>query len=143
MKFISPTGSFELSILGYGNTSANWRDRNNLRCRISTIWRHQKDTQSTPLQTWEIGRLLDGLRSLRNKVVNHLALTFSEPGLSVEATALPNDLYRLQIQLDHTLTPSWHTYPDFPVEMDLLLTPSQLQEAISDLSGELASYPER
>jgi len=143
MKFISPAGSFEFSILGYGNKTTNWRDRNNLRCRVSTFWRQQHDSQATPLQTWEVSRILSGLRSLWNKAANHVVLTFSEPGLSLEATALPGEKYRLQIQLDHALTPSWHAYPDFPLEMDLLLNRNQLQEAIQDLSGQLASYPER
>ncbi|QHV97065.1 WapI family immunity protein [Spirosoma endbachense] len=143
MKFISSSGSFEFSILGYGNKTTNWRERNNLRCRVSTIWRQQHDSQATPLQTWEVRRLLSGLRSLWNKAVNHVALTFCEPGLSVEATALPGDNYKLQIQLDHALTPAWHAYPDFPLEMDMLLNRKQLDEAIQDLSGQLASYPER
>jgi hypothetical protein len=143
MKFISSSGSFEFSIVGYGNKTTNWRERNNLRCRVSTIWRQQHDSQATPLQTWEVRRLVSSLRSLWNKAVNHVALTFSEPGLSVEATALPGDNYKLQIQLDHALTPAWHAYPDFPLEMDMLLNRKQLDEAIQDLSGQLASYPER
>lgn len=143
MKLSSSSGSFEFSILGYGSKTANWRERNNLLCRVSTIWRQQHDSRATPLQTWEVRRLVSGLRSLWNKAVNHITLTFSEPGLSVEATALPNDKYRLQIQLDHSLIPAWHAYPDFPVEMDMLLNRSELQEAIQDLSVQLASYPER
>ncbi len=143
MKLSSPSGFFELSIVGYGKKSANWRDRNRLQCRFSTLWRQQSDIQSAPLQTWEVKRLLSGLRSLWNKAARHIDVTFSEPGLSVEATALPGDKYRLQIQLNHALTPSWHLYPDFPMEMDLLLNRNQLQEAIQDLSGELATYPER
>lgn len=143
MKLISPSGSFELSILGYGKKVANWRDRNSLQCRFSTLWRQQTDTQSAPLHTWEVNRLLNGLRSLWNKAANRMTLSFVEPGLSLEATALPDENYRLQIQLDRTLTPSWHTYPDFPMEMDILLDRGQLQEAIQDLSGQLANYPER
>ena len=87
--------------------------------------------------------MLSGLRSLWNKATNHVALTFSEPGLSMEAKALPDDKYRLQIQLGDTLTPSWHVYPDFPLEVDILLSRNQLQEAIHELSGELTTYPER
>ena len=143
MKLISSTGSFEFSILGYGSKTTNWRERNNLRCRVSTIWRQQHDSQATPLQTWEVRRLLSGLRSLWNKAANHVTMTFAEPGLSVEATALPGDNYKLQIQLDHSLTPSWHAYPDFPLEMNMMLNRSQLDEAIKDLSGQLATYPER
>jgi hypothetical protein len=143
MKLISPAASFELSIVGYSQKTANWRDRNKLQCRFSTFWGQKGDTQSLPLQTWEISRLLTNLRSLSNKVVNRIDLTFSEPGLSVEAVTLPNGNYRLQIQLDHALTPSWHTYPDFPMEMDMVLTRNQLQEAIQSLSEQLASYPER
>lgn len=143
MKLLSPSGSFELSILGYSSEIANWRERNNLLCRFSTNWRQQTDSQSAPLKTWEVNRLLNGLRSLWSRAVSHVGFTFSEPGLSVEATALPDEKYRLQIQLDHTLTPSWHRYPDFPVELNMLLNRAQLQEAIRDLSGELASYPER
>ncbi|QJW91304.1 hypothetical protein HNV11_18940 [Spirosoma taeanense] len=143
MKFISPSGSFEFSILGYGTKTTNWRERNNLLCQVSTIWRQQHDSQAAPLQTWEVGRLLSGLRSLWSKAANHVALTFSEPGLSLEATALPNDKYRLQIQLDHALTPVWHRYPDFPVELEMMLSRTQLQDAIRDLSGQLATYPER
>lgn len=143
MKFLSSSGSFELSILGYGSEVTNWRERNNLLCRFSTNWRQQTDSQSVPLKTWEVNRLLTGLRSLWSRAVSHVDFTFSEPGLSVEATALPNEKYRLQIQLDHALTPSWHRYPDFPMELSMLLNRVQLQEAIRDLSGQLASYPER
>jgi hypothetical protein len=143
MKFNAATGSFELSILGYGKKMAGWRDRNCLQCQVSTLWRQQTDTQSAPLHTWEINRLLNGLRSLWNKAASHITLTFAEPGLSLEATALPDGRYRLQIQLDRTLTPAWHTYPDFPVELDMQLSRGQLQEAIQDLSGQLANYPER
>lgn len=146
MKFVSSSGSldsFELAIVGYGKTTKTWRDRNRLQCRFSTLWRQKTDTQSAPLHTWEVKRLLSGLRSLWNRATNYVDFTSSEPGLSVEAKALPNDKYRLQIQLDHALTPSWHAYPDFPVEMDILLSRAQLQEAIQELSGQVDSYPER
>lgn len=143
MKLISSAGSFELSILGYGKSTANWRDRNRLQCQVSTHWRQQADTQSAPLHTWEVNRLLKGLSALWEKAVNHVVLTFSEPGLSLEATALPDDKYRLHIQLDHALTPAWHLYPEFPVEMNLMLSRKQLQQAIQDLSGEVATFPER
>ena len=95
------------------------------------------------LHTWEVKRLLIGLRALWNKATNHVALTFSEPGLSMDAKAMPNDKYRLQIQLGHDLTPSWHEYPDFPLEMDIMLSRNQLQEAIQDLSGQIETFPER
>lgn len=143
MKLSSSSGSFELSILGYGSEVASWRERNNLLCRFSTNWRQQTDSHSVPLKTWEVSRLVNGLRSLWNRAVNHIDFTFSVPGLSVEATALPNEKYQLQIQLDHGLTPSWHGYPGFPVELNVLLNRAQLQEAIQDLSSQLASYPER
>ena len=143
MKLLSSSGSFELSILGYGSEVTNWRERNSLLCRFSTKWRQQTDSQAVPLKTWEVNRLLTGLRSLWSRAVSHVDVTFSEPGLSVEATALPDENYELQIQLDHALTPSWHGYPDFPVAISLLLSRMQLQEAIRDLSGQLASYPER
>ncbi|MFD2932995.1 WapI family immunity protein [Spirosoma flavum] len=146
MKFVSSSDSpdsFELAILGYGKTTSNWRDRNRLQCRFSTLWGQKTDIQSARLHTWEVKRLLSGLRSLWNKATNHVALTFSEPGLSLDAKALPDDKYRLQIQLGHNLTPAWHTYPDFPVEMDILLSRNQLQEAIQELSGQVDTYPER
>ncbi|GAB4017333.1 WapI family immunity protein [Spirosoma koreense] len=146
MKLISSSeslDSFELAIVGYSKSASTWRDRNRLQCRFSTFWRQKADTQSAPLQTWEVKRLLSGLRSLWAKATNHVALTFSEPGLSMEAKALPDGKYRLQIQLDHSLTPAWHTYPDFPMEMDILLNRTQLQEAIQTLSGEVETYPER
>lgn len=143
MKLLSSSGSFELSILGYDSEVAHWREPNKLLCRFSTNWRQQTDSQSVPLKNWEVSRLLNGLRSLWNRAVTHIDFTFSEPGLSVEATALPNEKYRLQIQLDRGLTPAWHVYPDFPMELDVLLNRTQLQEAIRDLSAELASYPER
>ncbi|GAB3563461.1 hypothetical protein GCM10027578_07160 [Spirosoma luteolum] len=143
MKLNSTTGSFELSIVGYATQAANWRERNNLRCRISTMWRQQHDSQAAPLQTWEVRRLLTELRSLWSKAANRVALTFAEPGLAVEGVALPDDQYRLQIQLDRAMTPAWHPYPDFPLELDMLLSRNQLQEAIQDLSGQLESYPER
>ncbi|GAB2594023.1 WapI family immunity protein [Spirosoma areae] len=143
MKFSSSSGSFELAIVGYGTTTTSWRDRNRLQCKLSTFWRQKTDTQSAPLQTWEINRLLSGLRSLWDKATNRIMLTFSEPGLSVEAVALPDNNYRLHIQLGDSLTPSWHDYPDFPLEMDILVSHNQLRDAIQDLSGELASYPER
>ena len=146
MKFVSSSGSldsFELAIVGYAKITETWRDRNRLQCRFSTSWRQKADTQSAPLQTWEVKRLLSGLHSLWNKATTRIALTFSEPGLSMEAVALPDDKYRLQIQLDHALTPAWHPYPDFPMEMDILLNRNQLQEAIQELSGQVASYPER
>lgn len=146
MKFVSSSGSpdsFELAILGYSKAAKSWRDRNRLQCRFSTFWHQKSDTQSAPLQTWEVKRLLSGLRSLWNKATNHMGLTFSEPGLRLEAEALPDDKYRLQIQLDHALTPAWHPYPDFPMEMELLLSRTQLQEAIQELSGQVETYPER
>ncbi len=146
MKFVSSSDSldsFEFSILGYGKATTTWRDRNRLQCRFSTLWRQKADTQSARLQTWEVKRLLSGLRSLWNKATTHVALTFSEPGLSMAAKALPDDEYRLQIQLGHNLTPSWHEYPDFPLEMDILLSRNQLQQAIQELSGQVETYPER
>ncbi|GAB4049954.1 WapI family immunity protein [Spirosoma foliorum] len=146
MKFVSSSGSansFELAILGYSKATKTWRDRNRLQCRFSTLWGQQSDTQSAPLQTWEIKRLLVGLRSLWNKATNHVTLTFSEPGLSMEAKALSDDKYCLQIQLDHSLAPSWHNYPDFPMEMDIHLNRNQLQEAIQELSGQMDTFPER
>ncbi len=146
MKFVSSSdspGSFELAILGYGKTTTTWRDRNRLQCRFSTLWGQKADTQLARLHTWEVRRLLVGLRSLWNKATNHVALTFSEPGLSMDAKAIANDKYRLQIQLGHDLTPSWHEYPDFPLEMDIVLSRNQLQEAIKDLSNQVETFPER
>lgn len=146
MKFVSSSDSpdaFELAILGYGTLTNTWRDRNLLQCRFSMFRGKQSDYHSAPLQTWEIKRLLTGLRSLWSKAASRLTLTFSEPGLCMDARALPNDAYQLQIQLDHALTPSWHTYPDFPVEMDICLSRTQLQEAIQELSSQVESYPER
>lgn len=146
MKLVSSSdshNSFELAILGYGETAKTWRDRNQLQCRFSTFWNKRADIQLFPMHTWELNRLLRGLSSLWSKVTNHLAITFSEPGLSLEAKALPDGKYRLQILLDHAFTPTWHMYPDFPVEMDIVLNQSQLQEAIKELSDQLATYPER
>lgn len=146
MKFISSSGSpdaFELAILGYGNLTTSWRERNRLQCRFSFFRGQKSDSQSAPLQTWEVKRLLTELRSLWTKATNRVTLTFSEPGLSMEAKALTNDEYCLQIQLDHAFKPSWHTYPDFPVEMDIYLSSTQLQEAIQELSSQIDSYPER
>jgi hypothetical protein len=39
--------------------------------------------------------------------------------------------------------PNWHSYPDFPLQMDMLLSHSQLQTAISDLARQADTYPER
>ena len=108
MKFVSSSGtldSFELAILGYSQATKTWRDRNRLQCRFSTSWRQKADTQSALLQTWEVKRLLSGLRSLWDKATNHVTLTFSEPGLSVEAKALPstNLIEPICQRLGHTL----------------------------------------
>ncbi|GAB3992634.1 hypothetical protein GCM10028807_25930 [Spirosoma daeguense] len=146
MKFISSStssDSFELAILGYGKAATSWRDRNRLQCRFSTLWQQKSDTQSVPLQTWEVKRLLAGFRSLWNRASRRISFTFSEPGLSVEAKALTDDNYQVQIQLGNSLKPDWHLYPDCPVEMTILLDRNQLQNAIQDLSGQLATYPER
>lgn len=146
MKFISSSDSrdsFELAILGYIKTDKTWRDRNRLQCRFSTFWNQKADSQSFPVHTWEVKRLLQGLHSLGNQSASHMAMTFAEPGLSLEAKALSDGKYRLQIQLDHSLTPSWHAYPDFPMEMNILLNQSQLQDVIKELSGQVATYPER
>ncbi|GAB3746869.1 WapI family immunity protein [Spirosoma pomorum] len=143
MKLSSSTGTFELAILGYGQKASNWRDRNRLQCQVSTKWSKQADSQATPLQTWEVGRLLRGLRSLWEKAADHLVMTFAESGLSLEAVAMPNNKYRLQIQLNNALTPNWHAYPDFPLQMDMLLSRTQLQTAINDLARQAAVYPER
>ena len=146
MKFVSSINSldsFELAILGYSKATSSWRDRNRLQCRFSMSWRQKADTQLARLQTWEVKRMLSGLRSLWNRATNRVTLTFSEPGLSMEAQALPDENFRLQIQLDRDLTPAWHTYPDFPMEMDILLSATQLQDAIQELSGQIETYPER
>ncbi|WP_020606713.1 WapI family immunity protein [Spirosoma spitsbergense] len=146
MKFISSsdsTATFELAILGYSTITKTWRDRNRLQCQFSTLWGQKSDSHSAPLQTWEVRRLLSGLQLLWTKATNHLTLTFSEPGLSLDAKVLPNDAFRLQIQLEHDLTPSWHKYPDFPMEMDIFLSRDQLQEAIQELACQVDSYPER
>jgi hypothetical protein len=143
MKISSSTGTFELAILGYGQKSAHWRDRNRLQCQVVTSWQKQADTKATPLQTWEVSRLLRGLRSLWDKASTNLVMTFAESGLSLEAVAMPNNKYRLQIQLNNKLMPKWHIYPDFPLQMDMLLSRSQLQVAISDLARQADTYPER
>ncbi|MGM9508257.1 WapI family immunity protein [Larkinella sp. GY13] len=143
MKLKSSTGSFELSIKGYGVKATNWRERNSLLCELSTEWQKESYTQSAPLQTYEIKRLINGLKLLWSRAINHVTVSFSEPGLNVEASSLPNEQYRLQIQLDGTLTPSWHPYPDFPLLMDVTLTRFQLREAIRDLVNQLALFPER
>lgn len=143
MKLASSLGSFELSILGYGQQGTNWRDRNNLQCQVSTSWQTQADTQTTPLQTYELARLLLGLQSLSTHKTNHIGINFSEPGLSVDISAKPNQQFHFQIQLDHGLTPSWNTYPDFPVEMEMTLNQYQLQEVIHQLTTQLSAFPER
>lgn len=143
MKLSSSTGSFELQIIGYGVKGSGWRDRNSLLCELSTEWQQKLYKQSAPLQTWEIKRLINGLKLLGNRAINHVTVSFAEPGLNVEAAALPNEQYHLQIQLDHALTPSWHPYPDFPLLMDITLTRFQLREAIRDLVRQLALFPER
>jgi len=143
MKLASSLGSFELSILGYSQQGSNWRERNNLHCQVSTLWQKHTDTQTTPLQTYELSRLLTGLQALSSRKSSHISMNFSEPGLSVDISLLPNQSYLFQIQLDHGLTPSWNAYPDFPVEMDMTLTRSQLQDVISQLSKQLDAFPER
>lgn len=143
MNLSSTTGSFRLSIMGYGIDPANWRDRNRLRCQVATRWFKQRDIQVAPLQTWEVNRLIDNLQSLWNRLTSHVSITFAEPGLSFDATALPDEKYRVHIQLDHALTPAWHPYADFPLELTLHLNRLQLRKAIRDLTHQLASYPER
>ncbi|WP_128543885.1 WapI family immunity protein [Larkinella soli] len=143
MKLNCSTGSFELLIKGYGRKSTNWRERNSLLCELSTQWQEESHKQSAPLHTWEINRLINGLKLLWKRAVPHVTLTFSEPGLSMEAAALPDEQFHLQIQLDRAMAPSWHPYPDFPLLLDLTLTRNQLREAIRDLSLQLSSYPER
>jgi hypothetical protein len=144
MKFTSPTNSFELAILGYGNQARNWRDRNHLNCRVSASWQHQPSSdQSAPLRTWEVCRLLGGLQSLLNQTTKYITLTTAESGLSMEVSALSNDTYRVLVQLDHSLTPCWHTYPDFPVEMNMTLSRGQLNQAMQELAGEVAQFPQR
>ncbi|MBC8151476.1 MAG: hypothetical protein H7Z72_01055 [Bacteroidetes bacterium] len=143
MNLSATNGSFQLSIRGYGIDPANWRDRNRLRCEVAVRWLKKQDSQPAPLQTWEIHRLIDNLQSLRDRLTSYVALTFAEPGLSFDVTALPDDSYQVHIQLDQSLKPAWHTYPDFPFELTLQLNRLQLQEAIRDLTRQLASYPER
>lgn len=143
MNLSCTDGSFQLSIVGYGIGPANWRDRNRLRCEVAVHWLKKQDSQLAPLQTWEVHRLIDNLQSLWDRLTSHVALTFAEPGLSFEATALPDDCYQVDIQLDKSLKPAWHPYPDFPFELTLRLNRRQLQEAIRDLARQLASYPER
>ncbi|GAB3258730.1 hypothetical protein GCM10027347_22280 [Larkinella harenae] len=143
MKLINSTGSFELAIKGYGIQGSNWRDRNSLQCELSTEFQKKLHTQLTPLQTWEIKRLINGLKLLWNRAIPHVTVSFAEPGLNVEASSLPNEQYHLQIQLDHALTPSWHPYPEFPCLLDVTLTRFQLREAIRDLVRQLDLFPER
>ncbi len=144
MKFTSPTDSFELAILGYGTQTRNWRDRNHLNCRVSASWQHQPGSdQSAPLQTWEVGRLLGGLQSLLNQTTKCITLITAEPGLSVEVSARANDTYQVQVQFDRALTPCWHTYPDFPVEMTMTISRGQLSQAAQELAGEIARFPQR
>lgn len=146
MKFTSSSGPpdvFELAIDGYGCVTSTWRDRNRLQCRFSMFREQKSDSQSLLLHTWEVKRLLSGLRLLWTKAARRVTLTFSEPGLCMEAKALTEDEYCLQIQLDHALTPSWHRYPGFPVEMTIFLDRNQLREAIRELSNQMEAYPER
>lgn len=144
MKFTSATNSFELAILGYGSQTRNLRDRNHLNCRVVASWQHQPGSdQSAPLQTWEVNRLLGGLQSLLDQTTTHITLTTAESGLSVEVSARSNDTYWLQVQLDHALTPGWHLYPDFPVEMSMILSRCQLSQAAQELADEVALFPQR
>ncbi|QJD80238.1 WapI family immunity protein [Spirosoma rhododendri] len=142
MKLNSSTGSFELSITGYAAQAANYRERSNLSCRISTMWRQQADTQAASMRTWEVQRLVNVLKSLSSKAANRVSMLFAQPGLAVDGMALPNDQYRLNIQFGQSITPTWHQYPDFPLEMDMLLSKSQLEKAIQELSTQLDTYPE-
>jgi hypothetical protein len=107
------------------------------------MWRQQVDTQAAPMRTWEVQRLVNVLRSLWSKATNRVSMSFAEPGLAVDGVALPNDQYRLHIQFGQSITPTWHQYPDFPLEMDMLLSRKQLQEAIQELSMQLDTYPEQ
>lgn len=143
MKLASSLGSFEISILGYGQQSTNWRKRNNLQCQVSTCWQTQKDTHTTPFQTYELSRLLLGLQALSSHKASHVTINFAEPGLSLEISAKPNQKYHFQIQLDYALTPSWNAYPGFPVEMEITLDHYQLQEVIQQLTLQLSAFPER
>ncbi|MGA0560549.1 WapI family immunity protein [Larkinella sp. VNQ87] len=143
MKLKSNTGSFQLSIKGYGVKGTHWRDRNSLQCELSTEWQKQFHTQLAPLQTWEIKRLINGLKLLVSRAVNHVTISFNEPGLNVEAKSLSNESFHLQIQLDHSMAPSWHPYPDFPLLVDVTLTRIQLRDIIRDLVRQLALFPER
>lgn len=143
MKLSAASGFFELNIKGYGRKGTGWRDRNSLLCELATSFGQRIYKQTAPLHTWEISRLINGLKLLCNRAVSHMTLTFSEPGLSVEATALSKDDYQLQIQLDQELNPESGSYPDFPCLFDVTLSRRQLQDAIRDLSHQLASYPER
>ncbi|MGV3560621.1 WapI family immunity protein [Larkinella arboricola] len=143
MKLNSTTGSFELLIKGYGLKATNWRERNSLLCELSTERQHERCKRSAPLQTYEIRQLINNLKQLWNRASNHVTVSFAEPGLNMEASSLPNGNYHLQIQLDHSLTPTWHPYPDFPLQLNVTLTRFQLREAIRDLARQLSLFPER
>jgi hypothetical protein len=143
VKLNYSTGSFELLIKGYNRRTAHWRERNSLSCELLTHSQKTTHRQLAALQTWELKRLIDGLKLVWNRTVGHQTMTFAEPGLSVDATAMPNQHYQVAVQLDHALAPSWHPYPDFPLQLNSLLTHQQLSDAIQDLTQQLALFPER
>jgi|GEM_PF-1626367 len=139
MKISSSTGSFELRIQGYGPKEIHGRERHSLLCELSTQREERTFIQQTPLKTWEINRLLNGLRLLSKRVVTHQTLTLAQPGVSVNARALPDQQYQVLILLTNPQTPSWYPYPESGCLMDATLSRQQLKEAIKDLSRQLAS----
>lgn len=137
---------FELNVLDYeypaGTTHRT--DRNLLLVGFRVGWHHNQTAKTGPiLLTWELDSLIKWLGQIRDAGRLAPRLAFSEPCLAFECLSASANEFILQIQLAQEATPPWHSDPQQPFWLPIVVTANQISEAIQQLKLQAAIFPVR
>lgn len=146
MLLIGQRSFFELNILDYeySVTSLSRPDRNLLWVAVRSGWQHHQSTSTAAIiHTYEIENLLGWLRHIYQTGRPQARLLFTEPCLSIECISAGTDEFLLQIKLAFEVAPNWHNDPFSPFWLPVVVSKSNMAEAIDQLEKQFTKFPIR
>lgn len=149
MQLVGPSGSLELTFLGYQfphlateEYDSNWL---NIRVRVQHP-RGRWSAQDACLLTYEAAALahwLDAVALGREQEAEH---GFLEPNLLFQVRTQDPGTRVLRVYFELELRPKWAPYDGAPEEdlfLDFPVEPAQLSAAAGSLRAQLTRYPQR
>ncbi|GAA4397060.1 hypothetical protein GCM10023187_05910 [Nibrella viscosa] len=146
MRLAGSRSFFELNVLDYEYPAGTSQrtERNLLLIGFRAGWHKNQTAKIAPLLfTWEINSLIDWLLHLRNTGRMAPRLAFNEPCLAFECLSASANEFLLQVQLAQEATPDWHHNPYQPFWLPVVVTATQISEAIDQLKQQAEIFPVR